>query len=193
MMDPETLDQFADRVGAHFGWDVDYYRAYAAEKAKYEGTAANNNPFACTIPLEHSIPLKGNSAGVQNYATLADGVRATLMTLDPASYYADYTDFYQNIRIAIANRSIDTGGRAMVAAQERKWGTVGFADVILAGWDVHLGASVPVVSLNDAVLRRFRWLSDAVTALATSKRDAGDWSAFSIAVAHVADPDAITE
>lgn len=165
MMDPDTLQTYADDIGAHFSWDVAYWRAFCAEWARGENTEARNNPLACTAKMPTSTTF--NSDGVQEYATLEDGVLAAIWELDPASHYEHFTDWYPNVRVAIANSSIDAGGRSTVSAQIRKWGTIAFADEIDAGWDVHLGsvvlppAKATVDSLNAAV--------DAINAAALTR------------------------
>lgn len=54
--------------------------------ASLEGTAARNNPLATTLRAPGSIPLPGNSAGVQQYATPAAGAAATAATIRNGHY-----------------------------------------------------------------------------------------------------------
>jgi hypothetical protein len=51
-----------------------------------EGGGGANNPLNTTFPLGGSTALAGNPDGVQNYPTYADGVDATVSTLENGSY-----------------------------------------------------------------------------------------------------------
>ena len=50
----------------------------------YEATSATNNPFATTQPWTNSTEF--NSVGVRNYATVEDGIAATVATLENGYY-----------------------------------------------------------------------------------------------------------
>ena len=50
----------------------------------YEATRATNNPFATTQPWTNSTEF--NSVGVRNYATVEDGIAATVATLENGYY-----------------------------------------------------------------------------------------------------------
>lgn len=65
-----------------------------------ENTRALHNPMASTWPVPGSTPLPGNSAGVQNYATYEDGVRATALTLNtpPGRGIAYYPNIVAGLR-----------------------------------------------------------------------------------------------
>jgi hypothetical protein len=51
-----------------------------------EGGGGANNPLNTTLQYGGSTSLAGNSAGVQNYASAAIGVQATIQTLQSAAY-----------------------------------------------------------------------------------------------------------
>lgn len=50
----------------------------------YENTNAKNNPFATTQPWNNATEF--NSVGVRNYATVEDGIAATVATLENGYY-----------------------------------------------------------------------------------------------------------
>ena len=50
----------------------------------YENTDAKNNPFATTQPWNNATEF--NSVGVRNYATVEDGIAATVATLENGYY-----------------------------------------------------------------------------------------------------------
>ena len=45
-----------------------------------EGNSARCNPLNTTQKTEHSTPLAGNTAGVQEYPTMQEGIGATVKT-----------------------------------------------------------------------------------------------------------------
>lgn len=120
-------------VGQREGFYPAYWIAFATEWERWENTSASFNPLAAT---DSSVPgAVFNPDGVRSYTNLQDGITATVRTLDPGSYYGQYIDYYKTIRLAIKLQSIDQAGRAFVEAEVRKWGTVGFANVIASGWN----------------------------------------------------------
>lgn len=54
--------------------------------ADREGTSATNNPLATTQAAPGSYYLPGNTAGVQQYPTLAEGAKATADTIRNGNY-----------------------------------------------------------------------------------------------------------
>lgn len=76
-----------------------------------EGTKARNNPLATTRPYPRATNY--NSVGVKHYATLRDGIAATVETLQKPAY--------AKIRAALATgKSVQAVTRAIVASP---WGT----------------------------------------------------------------------
>lgn len=119
-------------AGATLGFPADYWMPFASEWARYENTAASNNPLACIQVEPGSSPF--NDAGVQNYDSEDDGANAIVATLDPRSYGG--TDYYPHVRAAILARSLDANGaRNDVAREIATWGTHGFANAISGGWN----------------------------------------------------------
>jgi hypothetical protein len=54
--------------------------------ASHENTSASYNPLATTYRTSSSQPLPGNSAGVQQYGSVSEGVGATVATLQNGDY-----------------------------------------------------------------------------------------------------------
>jgi hypothetical protein len=52
----------------------------------YEGPDALNNPLNDTRSMVGSWPVKGNSARVQNYTSIAEGIAAVLLTLSSQGF-----------------------------------------------------------------------------------------------------------
>lgn len=71
-----------------------------------EGTAASFNPLATTERIPGSVPLPGNSAGVQQYADLATGAQATARTL----LNGNYGDVVAALKSGSANPSAHYAG-----------------------------------------------------------------------------------
>lgn len=130
------LDHFLLEVGEpdFHKFKTRYWIPFGREWARWENTTAAYNPLAST---DGSVSLAGtfNSHGVKDYASFGDGVLATIRTISPGSHYTQFIDYYSAIRQAIQQESLDTPGRSLVAAQMRKWGTVGFANQIERGWN----------------------------------------------------------
>lgn len=130
------LDHFLLEVGEpdFHKFNPRYWLPFGREWARWENTTAAYNPLAST---DGSVNLAGtfNSHGVKDYASFGDGVLATIRTISPGSHYTQYVDYYKAVREAIQAESIDRVGRSLVASQMRKWGTVGFANQIEAGWN----------------------------------------------------------
>lgn len=81
--------------------------------AMVEGTAAKNNPLATTLRVPGSVPLQGNSAGVQQYATPEQGAAATAATIRGG---------YPNIVAALKTHSpLVTGITPGIVADFGKW------------------------------------------------------------------------
>lgn len=64
-----------------------------------EGTSAKNNPLATTLKTSDSVPLPGNTAGVQQYPGYMEGVDATAATFG--------NGYYPDILAAIASGHAD--------------------------------------------------------------------------------------
>jgi peptidoglycan hydrolase-like protein with peptidoglycan-binding domain len=99
-----------------------------------EGKAGNFNPFNTTHKLENSTDF--NSAGVQNYQTLDDGMYATLRTLTNGRYNC------------IVNGLINDIGAAEIAkcASLETWGTGDLVGKVISGYEN--GASIKSPSLR---------------------------------------------
>ena len=68
-----------------------------AEHGLYEKKpAAKNNPFNTTQPMPGATLLKNNSAGVKNYKTPQDGIKATCDTLKNGKYEDILNGFKNN-------------------------------------------------------------------------------------------------
>lgn len=132
MMTNDELRVFLTAIASHFGWPLHYWLAFGRVWASYEGTDARYNPLATTQPMPGSTAF--NSAGVQDYASIDDGIQATIWSLDPTAYNG--VDYYPSVRRAVANASIDDAGRrSAIAAEIGTWGTSGFAAIIRDGWN----------------------------------------------------------
>lgn len=82
--------------------------------ARAEGGTASNNPWNTTQPWPHATIY--NSAGVRNYRTGADGIAATVRTLENGYYPGLVRDF----------RAGKKSARALVVDNAREldtWGT----------------------------------------------------------------------
>ncbi len=121
---------FFTSIGNHFGWDNSYWVPFAEEWAKFEGSLAEFNPLATTQPFANTSDFNG--AGVKNYASLDDGIQATIQTLDPTSYGGH--DYYPTLR-RVVQRKLIGELRAPLALEIQTWGTFGFASEISAGWE----------------------------------------------------------
>ena len=130
MITDTELREHTDAIAAHFGWNADYWYAVGKEWARNENTNAAHNPFACTQAMEGSTIFNGD--GVREYASVADGVQAFILTIDPNAYGG--VDYFPNIRRWIASMSLDSSNRATIAQEMRKWGTSDFANEIVNGW-----------------------------------------------------------
>lgn len=75
--------QYAAEVITHFRDDVTLHtrRAFQAFFQTEEGEA-DFNPANTTLKTANSRPLPGNTAGVQEYASAKEGVKATIKTLE---------------------------------------------------------------------------------------------------------------
>lgn len=123
------------------GYDA-WRREWFDEWAKWEGTAARFNPLATTNHWGKSTQF--NSADVQNFATIADGVAALAATLDPhGEGLPGWVDHFPTIRQVITNQTMTENERWRVVAELQKWGTMGFAQVIAAGWMPSAVANAP--------------------------------------------------
>lgn len=87
MASPQATQQFAQAVLNDLGVpDTPQNRSFIIGWSRAEGTAAKNNPLATTLALPGSVPLPGNSAGVQQYPTIAEGAQATAATIGNGRY-----------------------------------------------------------------------------------------------------------
>ena len=138
MITDTELREHTDAIATHFGWNAEYVFAVGKEWARNENTNAVHNPFACTQAMEGSTIFNGD--GVREYASVEDGARAFILTIDPNAYGG--IDFYPNIRRWISSMTLDSSNRAIVAQEMRKWGTSDFADEIIAGWTPTIDAPI---------------------------------------------------
>ncbi len=112
------------------GLPVDSWRLeFFTHWQPFENTTAKFNPLATTQHMPGSTPLGGdpnqnNGNPVQEYLTFADGVAATVKTLQNGDYPAIIAALWTE---KIVNR-------AELVADIRTWGTSGFADAVNAGW-----------------------------------------------------------
>lgn len=145
---------------------------FLEEWARWEGTNARNNPLATTRIIGRG-ETSFNSHGVKNYASIADGVLATVQTLK-LSYYTEIVTTLRAQRI---------DNRELLAAQlytpgVASWGTSGFASLIRNGWQPNPAPTVPadepetdnrdtviatlrdeLARMNEAIHRRFDWIA----------------------------------
>jgi hypothetical protein len=102
-----------------------------------EGSRALWNPWDTTLRVPHSTPY--NAAGVQNYATMPDGIFAFLATLGQP-----VVGHYEPIREQLAAGDNPAAGMAAIAASG--WGTEPFGRLlaqVLARPGVYLGEALP--------------------------------------------------
>ncbi len=162
-MSPEDMEVIT-AVGVIEKWDPAYWIPFATEWEKWENTSAAFNPLAST---DASVPSTGfNSAGVRNYQNVADGATATVRTLDPATHYTQFIDYYPTIRKAVQLKSIDAAGRTAVETEVRRWGTTGFANVIASGWNPTVVAPPQPLPLNADIINEALQKRFALTRLA---------------------------
>lgn len=137
MISNDELRQHTDAIAAHFGWDADYLFAVGSEWARNENTDAAHNPFACTQTIEGSTIF--NSDGVREYASIADGVQAFILTIDPNAYGG--IDYFPNLRRWLSSQTLNN--RPEIAREMATWGTKDFANEILAGWNPTVTPTIP--------------------------------------------------
>lgn len=128
-----------DAVVSHFGFASPFANLFLNEQARFENTTAENNPLACTQPMEGSTVF--NDAGVQNYPSEESGIDATILTLDPTTYGG--IDYFPTIRRVLQAGVIDAHLRSTLAHEIDTWGTHAFADEIRAGWNPTIDAPAP--------------------------------------------------
>ena len=134
-MPQEQLALFIQIIGQREGFMPAFWQSFGLEWEKYENTQATFNPLACTDSSLPSTPLPGNPDGVKQFGTFEDGIEATIRTLDPASHYTSFTDYYPTIRLANKIASIERAGRAKIVNELQTWGTTNFAVLISSGWN----------------------------------------------------------
>lgn len=173
MIPADTIESILQAVAQHFGYDPNRALPFWREQARCEGAYADTasatfNPLNCTQPLPGSTAF--NDAGVQNYASLTDGVKAIIWTLDPQSVNPAWVDYYPTIRASLGGATVD---RTRLAAQLDLWGTHAFADEIRNGaWSYPAVINAPAPAptepeadrINAAVLARFREVAYAFRA-----------------------------
>lgn len=94
-----------------------------------DGNAAWN-PLNTTLVMAGSTLLPGNTAGVQEYASHADGIEATARTL---------LDRKRSYRYGPIRRALRDGSdpyAVLKAVEASAWGTGGLASQVLASWQV---------------------------------------------------------
>ena len=84
----------------------------------YEATSATNNPFATTQPWTNSTEF--NSVGVRNYATVEDGIAATVATLENG---------YYNHLMFVLRHPNSTPKEMMGALNASPWGSYVYPDL----------------------------------------------------------------
>jgi hypothetical protein len=84
----------------------------------FEGSPAFWNPLDATEPMPGSWPLKGNSARVQNYLSLQEGLEAVLLTL-----YGPDAHLYRYDAITAALAAGDCACSVTEAVARSAWGT----------------------------------------------------------------------
>ena len=82
--------RFRLAVAGRFGYHREVFKVWAAQ-ARAEGGTAANNPWNTTEPWPGATDY--NSAGVKNYRTGSDGIRATLATLRNGHYNGMCRDY----------------------------------------------------------------------------------------------------
>lgn len=95
----------------------------------YTGPKGTFNPLNTTLHMPGSTNLKGNTAGVQNYADVDDGIEATVQTLlkgakmegDPYGYKPILEALRRNFRPR----------RTLRRVEKSSWGTGGLAKLVL--------------------------------------------------------------
>lgn len=97
--------------------------------ASYENTEAENNPYATTEPWPNSSEF--NSAGVRNYATVEDGIDATVATL---------TNGYYDHLLNVLRTPECTSRDVLNAIDGSPWGShpnTALLDTVTANWAGH--------------------------------------------------------
>ena len=105
--------EFADEIAYALGVDNSdgFVTRFLTEWARWEGSKATNNPLATTQSGFGTDNF--NSAGVKNYASLEDGVAATIRTLQNGRYDG----------IVQAMRSKDLSNIEALLPEFKTWGT----------------------------------------------------------------------
>jgi hypothetical protein len=117
-----TRDDWAKALLQEAGWPVTWRnRVTLVCWTSAEGTDARFNPLATTKPWPGATDF--NSVHVKNYASLADGLHATLDTLDDTGH--GYGSIRRGLRI---NRLPE---KTLLAVKESDWGTGDLALAIL--------------------------------------------------------------
>lgn len=161
MMDDKTQEMFFSAIAAHLGFNSLFYIPFAKEQARCEDTDAKNNPLATTEPWPKAKDY--NSAGVKNYATFADGIAATIATIDPRP--TGGIDYYPILRFTCAAGVIQEIHRNDLAREIDSWGTHDFANEIRDGWNPVLAEPAPEQPLSLTLESVYNYVNDLNTAV----------------------------